>query len=278
MPFFLGCLLLGITTIARFYYIPLLPVVFIVLVLTDWEYYVQYGLKDVLVKRGLLYMAIGISLLPLVGLILLWGGLTPPAFHQWSKLRSGVSFNALRPFTAFALTGIYLTPIVLVNAHWQSKALIRTVLIGVLAALLLTLFRVNFFHDSSSVDDVFSGPIEHGLAWIEARGELALKLALFVVYSLSFISLGIIIEQISTYIRAKDYTDKGLVFSIVFVLFFIVSQAFVGGNHPFFERYLIQPWPFIGYILVQLFPGFLNGRTYLILIAYTILSVLILVK
>ncbi len=275
LPFFMGSLLLGLTTIARFYYIPLLPTLFIVLLLSDWQ---RYDFKTIIKDRLLFYAAIGVSLLPLIGLILLWGGLTPPFFEQWSKLRSGVSFNAFRPLSALAIMGVYVAPFVLLNVSRTSASLIRAIAISLPLALVLALLQINLFHDSLSVNDVFSGPIEHGLAWIESRGPLAFGAGLFVVYSLSLLCLVIVIQKLLYFIQTRDFSDKGLVFSVVFVGAFITSQAFVGGNHPFFDRYLIHPWPFIGYIIVRLFPQFLNPRTYLVLAAYTTLSVMILIK
>ena len=278
IPFFLGCMLLGLATIARFYYIPLLPALAILLLLTDWELYMKQGFTHVLANKWLLYVCIGIALLPLVGLIVLWGGLTPPLFQQWSKLRSGISFNALRPLSALALTGMYAAPFVLLNVSWTSKLFLRTLLVVLLVALLLAALQINLFHDPSSVNDVTSGPIEHTLQLIQARSDLAFGAGLFVVYSMSFLTIALAIQQLFRLLRTEGFADRGLVFSVLFVAFFIGSQAFVGGNHPFFERYLIHPWPFLGYILVALFPGFLNPRTYLVLAAYTTLSVLILVK
>ncbi|MCX6217289.1 hypothetical protein [Spirosoma sp.] len=278
LPFFLGCLFLGLTTISRFYYIPLLPALAVVLFVADWKDFIKTGTKSISTNKVLMYLAIAVSLLPLVGLIILWGGMTPPAFHQWSKLRSGISFNAFRPVSSLALVGIYSAPAVLVNVNWGSKGIRSIMLISLGLALVLALFNVNLFHDSSSVNDVFSGPIEHTLAWFTARGNLAQSLGMFGIYGLSFFSLAIVGEKVVQYIRQQDFSDGGLVFSIVFVVFFIASQAFVGGNHPFFDRYLAHPWPFMGYILVCLFPRFLNSRTYLVLAAYTVLSVMILVK
>jgi hypothetical protein len=277
-PFLLGCLFLGITTIARFYYIPLLPALFIVLVVSDWEQYLQAGFKKVVSDRGLLYASIGIGLLPLAGLVLLWGGFTPPLFHQWSKLRSGVSFNQLRPISAFLITGLYISPFVLANLLQGSKLLMRAGAITLPLALILAIFQVNLFHDPSSVNDVFSGPIEHAIGWMESRGMWGLILGLFAVYSVSLFSMSVFIEQVVIYVRLHGLTDKGLLFSIAFVSFFILSQAFIGGNHPFFERYLIHPWPFLGYILIQVSPAFFKARNYLLLAAYTLFSVLILLK
>ncbi|GAB3021147.1 hypothetical protein [Spirosoma pulveris] len=278
LPFFLGCLLLGLTTISRFYYIPLLPALAVVLFVTDWNEFVQRGVKSITSSKVLMYLAIAVSLLPLVGLIVLWGGMTPPAFHQWSKLRSGISFNAFRPVSSLALVGIYSAPAVLVNVNWRSTGIRTLLLISFGLALVLALFRINLFHDASSVNDVFSGPIEHGLAWLTARGSVELSLGMFAVYSLSFLSLVVVGDKLMQYVRQQNFSDAGLVFSIVFVAFFIASQAFVGGNHPFFDRYLAHPWPFMGYILVAFFPKFLNPRTYLVLAAYTVLSVMILAK
>ncbi|GAB2514773.1 hypothetical protein [Spirosoma aerophilum] len=278
LPFFLGCLLLGITTISRFYYIPLLPALAVVLFVSDWKDFVQQGLKSLTTNKVLLYLSIAVSLLPLVGLIVLWGGLTPPAFHQWSKLRSGVSFNAFRPVSSLALIGIYMAPAVLVNAQWRLKETRYVLLFSLGVSLVLAVLRINLFHDSSSVNDVFSGPIEHTLAWLTAHGSLALSLGMFVIYTLSLLSLAFVTERLIEYGQRGDFTDRGLVFSIVFVIAFFVSQAFVGGNHPFFDRYLVHPWPFLGYILAVFFPKFMNPRTYLALAAYTVLSVMILAK
>ncbi|GAB4055839.1 hypothetical protein [Spirosoma litoris] len=277
-PFFLGCLLLGFTTIARFYYLPLLPALFILLVTSDWEYFKQYGLKEGVVNRGLLYLSIGIGLLPLAGLVLLWGGFTPPLFHQWSKLRSGVSFNQLRPISALLITGLYIAPFVLANLLRGVKPLARILAIALPLALMLGVFRINLFHDSLSVSDVFSGPVEHGVGWVESRGRWGLPLGLFALYSISLVSLYVFIGELVSYVKVHGFTDKGFLFSLTFVIFFIVSQVFIGGNHPFFERYLIHPWPFLGYILVQLTPDFFKSKNYLLLIAYTIFSVLILLK
>ncbi|AUD04360.1 hypothetical protein [Spirosoma pollinicola] len=276
--FFLACVLLGCTTVSRFYFIPLLPALFVVLFVADWEQYNQQGAVNELGRKLLRYLFIAVGILPLVGLAIIWGGLTPPAFHQWSKLRSGISFNTFRPLSTFILIGIYVAPIVLVNVYWKAKGLLRSVGIGVAVALILALVNVNLFHDSSSVNDVTSGPVEHTLAWLISRGELAYRAGLFMFYSLSFISMAVIIPWIVDFVKAKDYSDKALVYSIAFVVLFVISQAFVGGNHPFFERYLTHPWPFLGYILVCMFPRFLTTRTYLALGVFTVFSVFMLIK
>lgn len=277
-PFFLACLFLGLTTIARFYYIPLLPALFIVLAVEDWEKYRQMGANVLTTRRILLYASIAVSLLPLAGLVSLWGGFTPPLFHQWSKLRSGISFNALRPVSAFVLTGIYIAPFVWLAGFRYIKST-RPLLIGsFVIALILALFQVNLLRDPESVNDVFSGPVEHTLNWLLAKSQLALKLGFLAVYTLSFVSLAIVIRQLVELLRVEGFADKGLLFSIAFIAFFIASQAFIGGNHPFFERYLIHPWPFIGYGLVRIFPESANIKTYILLVAYTVASVLLLTK
>ncbi|RYF66568.1 MAG: hypothetical protein EOO39_22780, partial [Cytophagaceae bacterium] len=56
LPFGLGCLLLGLTTIARFYFIPLLPALFIVLSLSDWQQYRQFGFLYRPGRRILMYL------------------------------------------------------------------------------------------------------------------------------------------------------------------------------------------------------------------------------
>ena len=277
LPLFLACLLLGLATIARFYFIPLLPTLLVVFILSDRQQYVPYDFRGFITNKLLPFIFIGIGLLPLAGLIFLWGGLTPPSFNKWSQLRSGVSFNALRPISTLILVGVYIAPVVLFNVSAKSALLRRSLIIALLIALVLAAFQINLFH-TSSIEYVFSGPIEHGLAQLKSRGDLALCLGLFGAYSLSFLSLTIILQQLLYFSRMKQFTDKGLLFSVVFVIFFVASQAFVGGNHPFYERYLIHPWPFIGYIVAVLFPAFLNVRTYLIMVAYTILSVVLLIK
>ncbi|GAB3801273.1 hypothetical protein GCM10028819_28170 [Spirosoma humi] len=278
LPFCLGCLLLGLTTIARFYFIPLLPTLFIVLLLSDWQQYRQSGFLYRPTRRTLMYFFIAISALPLGGLILLWGGLTPPGFNQWSELRLGVSFNPFRPFSALAMVGIYTAPFVFVNVNWRSDLFSGKVLVACLIALVLALFRVNLFHDSLSISTVYSGPIEHSLAWLQTKRDWLQPLALFVLYGAGLSSLALILERLIVLTTNRNLLDKGLVFSLVFVILFLVSQAFVGGNHPFYDRYLIHPWPFIGYVLASLIPSFLNARTYLVVASYTVLSILILTK
>lgn len=278
LPFFLGCLLLGITTISRFYYIPLLPALAVVLFLSDWRSFAQQGIKSITTHKVLLYLSIAVSLLPLVGLIVLWGGLTPPGFHQWSKLRSGISFNAFRPVSCLALLSIYMAPAVLVNVNWRLKRTLFACLLSLSMALVLALGKVNLFHDSSSVDDVFSGPIEHTVGWLMAKGNLMVYLGLFGMYSVGLTSVIIVVERLTHNSRQTDFWDNSLLFSLAFVVFFIGAQAFVGGNHPFFDRYLGHPWPFLGYILVCIFPKFINLRTSFVLAAYTVVSVLLLIK
>ncbi|WP_461135801.1 hypothetical protein [Spirosoma lituiforme] len=278
LPFCLGCLLLGLTTIARFYFIPLLPTLFIVLLLSGWQQHRQYGVRADLTHRILLYFSVAISALPLGGLIFLWGGLTPPGFNQWSELRLGVSFNPFRPFSALAMVGIYTAPFVLLNVSWASEMLSRKMLVVWLAALSLALFRVNLFHDSLSIDTVYSGPIEHSLAWLQTKNDLLVPVGLLVLYGFGLSSLVFMTKRIMASITDTGFSNTDLLFSVVFVSLFIISQAFVGGNHPFYDRYLIHPWPFIGYTIASLFPRFLNPRTCLVVAGYTVLSILILAK
>ncbi|WP_420149697.1 hypothetical protein [Spirosoma sp.] len=276
-PLFLASLFLGLATVARFYYIPLLPALFVVLILSEWQQYVAKASLTFTGRKLLPYLFILISLLPLVGLIVLWGGLTPPSFNKWSHLRSGVSFNVLRPVSTSAIIGVYIAPFVLLNVSWKSVLFKRTLLATLPIALLLALFQVNLFH-TSSIGNVFSGPIEHSLAHMQVRSTLMLRLGLFLLYSLSFVSLACVIQRMTLVIRERDFTDKALIYSITFVGFFVASQAFIGGNHPFYERYLIHPWPFIGYILAAILPEFLTTRTYLFMAIYTMVSIAILAR
>lgn len=278
IPLFLASLFLGLATIARFYFIPLLPTLGAVFLLSDWQQYRQTGFQRFTVRNALPYLFIVVALLPLLGLILIWGGLTPPLFDQWSQLRSGVSLNPTRPISTLLITGVYVAPFVFANMSWKLKQIGQSLRIALPVALLLAVLRLNFFRTSDSFDVVFSGPIEHSLGWLQAKGDWALILGLFSVYSLSLFSLVVVVRQILHFIQLDDFTDKGLIYSFLFVVFFIVSQAFVGGNHPFYERYLIHAWPFIGYVLVGLFPSFLNVRTYAVLAGYTLASVIILTK
>ena len=275
--FLLGCVLLGVATVARFYFIPLLPALLVVLLLTDYKKH-GFDYQRVTCRRLLFYGCVCLGLIPLIGLILLWGGLTPPSFNQLSDLKSGVGFNATRPISVLAIIGAYITPVVLVNTGWNSR-LWPPIGVALAVALVLVVCRVNVFHTTALGTTVFSGLIEHGLFWIREKSgsDLLFCLSLFAVYSFTLFSLFIVVRHAVDFIQLDRFADKGMVFSLAFVLFFVLVQAFVGGNHPFFERYLIHPWPFMGYVLVGLFPRWFNVRSFFILATYTGLAVAILV-
>jgi hypothetical protein len=51
-----------------------------------------------------------------------------------------------------------------------------------------------------------------------------------------------------------------VVFALLFVFFFIAEQVGVGGNIPFYDRYVLQLAPFLGLIGFWLFPKFTWSR------------------
>jgi len=66
------------------------------------------------------------------------------------------------------------------------------------------------------------------------------------------------LELIKRIYKYRGIVFKQLIytFSITFVLLFVLEQLFVGGNIPFYERYLFQIMPFICIVL------FYNVRTF----------------
>lgn len=241
-----GALLIGVAIVGRQYYLAILPAMAVTVLMSfqRWGKVVWSGAEMI----GVAISGI-ISAAPVILIFALWGGLTPPNMQlgiSYSNSTATIGMNLLRPINAVLYIGIYMLPPLLLQRNITNRLRPIFLLFAFISALLLIalvpqgklwcgteagcgpidwlyrLVRVRFSNQS----EIYNGILAFG-------GSMGILLFIRAVLS---------DHPSSTELRA-------VVFGASFLVFFVVEQAFVGGNIPFYERYTLQIAPMLGLAL-----------------------------
>lgn len=237
-----GGTLIGLAITGRQYYLAALPAMAIVagtMLLT----HSRYALRPVTVAA--LAASLVVAVVPVLVLFWLWGGLTPRGMQ--TNLSEGgfsakIGFGAVRPLTALLLIGIYTIPLL-----WlQSGKLVDRGALFICSALALVVVAAvpqDALWCIPGVQNV-CGPVG-GLEVYASSKAAALGLLYNVAASLvGFYGVFLLGQAL---LQSKfSAADSMSVFAATFLLMFVIEQFFVGGNIPFYERYMLQVAPFIG--------------------------------
>jgi len=247
-PQVVGLLLLaglafGLAIACRQYYIALLPAAAAVAILRLWN---QAAYGDV--AWGLAVLAsLMVAAIPIGALTLVWKGLSSPAIASgasYAQWKAAVGLNFTRPLTAtFDLT-VWLVPLTF-PAMWQLQSVKRLiVLCGSIAA------GVTAAHFRESL--VQPGPLHslEKMASVVPHGEFLVVAGLGATAFYNAVAVaGLLIRNRSELARAL-----AVPFSLFVVLFFVMEQFGIGGNIPFYDRYVLQVAPFLGIIAFSALP------------------------
>ena len=255
----LGGVALGLAVTCRQYYLALLPAAALVALL-------QLRHRPAENRSTWIHTVIGSLLFaatPIVILMLAWKGLSSPSmatgasYQQW---RAAAGLNLIRPLIASLYIGIYLM-LLTFPSPFRSRFARRwvTLTCALAAGVGIAIFRERL---------VQPGPLHSlgkiaGVLWHGEFLLVGIVAALAFYNSVAFVVL--LWEK-----RAILSVNPLVLFSMFVVMFFVLEQLGVGGNIPFYDRYVLQLAPFLGIVVFHALPGLKAPR----LITFALLAIL----
>lgn len=259
----LGCLFLGLAVICRQYSLAFLPAAAMTAALQFRSMNCEPARKWSFVGGTLASLAL--SLVPVLLLLLAWGGIASPgiesgtSYNMMYKASAGV--NPLRPFIAALRLAVYLVPftfplIAKVKPRLRLPILAFAALGGIAAG-----------HWTESL--LQPGPLHSfvgGLGRTPIGREIVFgTIAALAIYNAIAFAIALW-EQ-----RTSLLSSPSAAFSLLAIAFFVSEQLAVGGNIPFYDRYVLQAAPFIGALAFAVLPVFDKARL-MAIIALSFLS------
>jgi hypothetical protein len=248
-------LFIGLSITSRQYFLALLPAAGVLALLLLKSR--PYGEK--LQWVGGIVVSLAVAVIPVILLLLVWKGISSPGMEAGTldtTYRVGVGLAWLRPIQVIFYTALYLVPYSF-PAMWGIN---RTRRWPVLAGALAVGFVASYFRDYL----VNPGPL-HSL--IEAAARIPAGATLFFWLIASVITYNAVAVGFLCWDeRAKLRLCAPAVMCLLVIFFFIAEQLGVGGNIPFYDRYIIQLTPFLGLIGFWVSPKFTRSRILVIVV------------
>ena len=231
-----GGLLLGLSVTCRQYYVAILPTMFIVALFHFYRRRTEV--------RPRWFIAVGLSLLlataPLGFLVFIWKGMSSPGMVTGSSYnnawRSTVAVNLTRPLVAAFYILLYLLPLTFPAIRSLSKIQrVLACLFALLSAVLLLPLKDVILQP---------GPLQTALQGVR-RIQGAEPIAFGAVTALivfNAVAVACLVWKRRLIIRS----EVPVLFAICLIVFFVLEQTGVGGNIPFYDRYVLQLAPFLG--------------------------------
>jgi hypothetical protein len=248
----LGGLSMGVAITCRQYYLALLPAAAV------------FGLYQ-LKRRASGYkfswsvsvlLSLAFAAAPLLLLIMVWKNITSPAIATGTSYNNtwtaAVGLNLTRPFVVAFYTALYSAPLTF-PAMFRLKTSQRraVLLIAVTGGAGITCFRSLFLQP---------GPLNSFIRFASRLPPLGTVLfavlAMVAVYNAASVCL-LLWEQ-----RHSLSSCEPAVFALLTIAFFIAEQIGVGGNLPFYDRYVLQLAPFLGLIAFSILPRLTTSRLF----------------
>ena len=236
----IGGLFMGIAVTCRQYYLMLLPAAVLVAVIQSR--------RGKVVESSLWFVTVILSLataiVPVLLLVLTWNGFTSPGVGH-SMWNTGVGISGLRPVVAVFYIALYLVPLTFpAMLHLRPAQHRRALVFAALTGIGVTYFRSYLLQP---------GPLM-SLVHIGGRvpaGEFIIFALIAVVTIYNAVALGLQLWARG----ASLFSSPLLAFALLAIVFFIGEQVGVGGNMPFYDRYLLQLAPFLGLVAFDVLPG-----------------------
>ena len=243
-PWLLCGLLAGISVITRQYYLAVLPA-FAAAVLFDSA--PKRRLAPRLWRSVLILAAASI---PVGALVLVWGGLTSPGMvsgASYAGYKAKLGIDVLRPLDAALAVSVY-SAMVLAPAGIAAARKVPfnvPLLLAIAAAVACAFSRFPGEGPVHSICELADRVMGHQL--------MRYAVVFVAVYLLSALALAQPSGELG-----RLWKDPGFRVASFALMLFIAEQFFVGGNIPFYDRYVMQCMPFIGLLAFRLLrhPGY----------------------
>lgn len=246
----LGGLSMGLAVTCRQYNLALLPAAAALFAFYYWRR--QAGEKSAGALSAIFSLALGA--LPVLLMVLVWKGISSPGMatgvsydQMW---KATVGLNLTRPLIVAFYTAVYLVPLTF-PAIFQMKASQRlpAVFVAALGGLVITFFSSVFLQP---------GPLNSLIRFASRgpHGDTALfaAIAFVALYNAAAVCL-LLWEQ-----RQALSSCAPAVFALLMIVFFVAEQVGVGGNIPFYDRYVLQLAPFLGVLAFAILPQLTPSR------------------
>jgi hypothetical protein len=181
-------------------------------------------------------------------LLHVWKGITSPtmaAGTSYSNYQASVGVNLLRPVVTSFCIGFYLVPLTF-PAMWEMPAARKWR--GLAVAVVVGVAAIPF---RERIVDI--GVLHSVIETLSSRlpvGGAAVFGFIAVVIVFNAIAVGMLLWEK----RAAVPESPPVLFAILAVLFYILEQLGVGGNVPFYDRYVLPMAPFMGLLAFALLP------------------------
>jgi hypothetical protein len=256
----LGGLSMGIAVTCRQYFLALLPAAAI-FAIYQWR---RTGIREDFRWAGSILVSFLLAAVPVLLLLFVWKNISSPAVASGSSYdnawKASVGLNLSRPLIVALYTALYLVPLTFpVMLRLKNSRRLIALPIAILGGVSIAYFSPLFLQPGPLNSFIqFSSRVLHGATVLLA---LAAAIALYNAAAVVFL----LWDQ-----RQALLSCPPVIFSLFVVLFFIAEQIGVGGNLPFYDRYVLQLAPFLGIIAFFALPRLTPAR----LLALAALSVL----
>jgi hypothetical protein len=192
-------------------------------------------------------LSLALSVIPVLFMIFFWKGISSPSMAtgmSYQNWKAGLGLNFFRPVVASFYTAVYMVPLSF-PAMQRLKLAMRwgALLVALLGGLMAAMFGSSLLQP---------GPLRtlvHCFSRVPA-GEfmvLGLVAGVTIINTIAFCNL--LWDE-----RVIIFSNPLIIFALLVVMFFIAEQFGVGGNLPFYDRYVLQIAPFLGIIGFSLLP------------------------
>jgi hypothetical protein len=247
----LGGLSMGMAVTCRQYNLALLPAAAALFVFYYWR-------RPAIVKNtsstlGAIF-SLTLAALPVFLMVLTWKGISSPGMasgvsydQMW---KATVGLNLTRPLIVAFYTAVYLVPLTFPTMYrMKASRRLRALLTAVVGGAAIAYFSSVFLQP---------GPL-NSLIQFSSRvpyGGTALFAAIAMVALYNVISVcSLLWEQ-----RQVLSSCAPAVFALLVIVFFVAEQIGVGGNIPFYDRYVLQLAPFLGVLAFAILPRLTPAR------------------
>ena len=251
---------MGLAVTCRQYFLTLLPSAGLVALFLLMD----RSAKRKLSSWGRLIIPLTFAVLPPLVMILIWQGITSPSMASgtsYNNYHAGLGLALFRPFDVAFYAALYLIPFSFpAMGQVPPKERCPSLIIALFGGLLAMHFSDNLANP---------GPLHSlldAVSRIPSGAPLLLGLiAIAAIYNA--IAVGLLLWNERSSLR----TCAPVILAISVVLFFILEQFGVGGNIPFYDRYILQLAPFLGLIGFWVSPRLTRFR-FLMLAGLAVLS------
>jgi hypothetical protein len=244
-----GGLSLGLAVTCRQYYLALLPAG-VFFAFYQWR---AYSWKEKPRWVGGVVLSLALATVPVLLLALIWKGISTPgmaAGTSYPNLKAAVGLNLSRPIVVAFYAAVYLVPITfpaMIQLRGSRRRL--ALLLAVFGGAAVTPFSSLFLQP---------GPLNSLIRFASRlpQGGTALfaVIAMVAVYNATSVC-ALLWEQ-----RQVISSCVPAVFALLVIVFFVAEQVGVGGNLPFYDRYVLQLAPFLGLIAFTVLPRLTPAR------------------